>query len=144
MIECLNTQRFSRVYICKLQYRKNFPQPAIKWSAGYPIKTRHYISSRKESGSLASTIRIFLLILDSLNKKFKYFFKKSPERVFRINQVLTVPLFCWVKFGWVISAEQNKRFRFVCWWGGTRIWTGEKGFAVPRLTTRPCRQNDTR
>lgn len=56
--------------------------------------------------------------------------------MFRINQVSTVPLFCF-------AGENYKIFLFICWWGGTRIWTGEKGFAVPRLTTRPCRQNDT-
>jgi hypothetical protein len=43
-----------------------------------------------------------------------------------------------------ILAEQNKGFRVFCWSGDTRIWTGEKGFAVPRLTTRPYRQNDTK
>lgn len=33
---------------------------------------------------------------------------------------------------------------FFCWLGDTQIWTGEKGFAVPRLTARPCRQNGTK
>ena len=40
-----------------------------------------------------------------------------------------------------LSTKQNKLFQFSCRSGDTRIWTGEKGFAVPRLTTRPCRQN---
>ena len=42
-----------------------------------------------------------------------------------------------------LSTKRNKLFQFSCLSGDTRIWTGEKGFAVPRLTTRPCRQNDT-
>lgn len=36
--------------------------------------------------------------------------------------------------------QQNKKFQVFCWSGDTRIWTGDKGFAVPRLTTWPCRQ----
>lgn len=47
-----------------------------------------------------------------------------------------------VSIGDNISAKRNKVFRVFCWSGDTRIWTGEKGFAVPRLTTRPCRQGN--
>ena len=36
--------------------------------------------------------------------------------------------------------RQDKKSEIFCWSGDTRIWTGDKGFAVPRLTTWPCRQ----
>lgn len=57
---------------------------------------------------------------------------------------LTCFCFCWVRVLRVLSAGWNRVFWVLCWSGDTRIWTGEKGFAVPRLTTRPCRQNDTK
>ena len=45
---------------------------------------------------------------------------------------------------YINKRKRNKIFCVFCWSGDTRIWTGEKGFAVPRLTTRPCRQSNAK
>ena len=62
----------------------------------------------------------------------------------RIKQSINIPLLLTGNNSGIYisrTEEEISKF-FVCWWGDTRIWTGEKGFAVPRLTTRPCRPND--
>lgn len=61
VIECLNTQRFSRVYICRLHKGLSTTSSWISRRLPNEIQdpiSRHYISSRRESGSLASTIII--------------------------------------------------------------------------------------
>ena len=57
LIECLNTQRFSRVYICRLHKGLSTTSSWISRRLPNEIQdpiSRHYISNRRESGSLAS------------------------------------------------------------------------------------------
>lgn len=99
------------------------------WSNPYPFPI---VSLKQLGDSILYSWGGEKMIFFSL---FLYFFYKKVNYSSNLNLI-------------VIQCLNTQRFlrvyiRFVCWWGGTRIWTGEKGFAVPRLTTRPCRQNDT-
>lgn len=102
---------------------------------------RHYISSRRESRSLdnSSTIRIFPWILDA--RIYNLFENPQPDASNQTN-INSLLLLGNISASSISRTEEDISSLLFCWSGDTRIWTGEKGFAVPRLTTRPCRQND--
>lgn len=79
--------------------------------------------------------RIDSFWISSFLKSSKYASIGSSRALF-----LFLLMLCKDSVTYIISA--SKGFSGFYWSGDTRIWTGEKGFAVPRLTTRPCRQNE--
>lgn len=84
------------------------------------------------------------------DEKIYSIWKNKPPDAYNFESNKSQESFSHTCFRWkkdiesFLSTKWNKLFSFSCRKGDTRIWTGEKGFAVPRLTTRPCRQNDTK